>query len=451
MFTPREIALRAEQALARQGKLGQTLIKAALGSAGMKLAFTAIGFINAMLLARMLTPSGYGIYSYVMALVTLLAIPAELGIPGLATREVAVTNARQEWGYMRGFIIRSHQAVLAFAAVLIVLAAVALSFWGRGMESTKLQAMWLGLLLVPLVSLGALRSSMLRGLRKVLLAQLPHQIIRPLIFMLLILSLPFWRGDLVSPGGVMGMQVISATVAFCVGLYFFFRNRPAELMTARPVYRTSLWIKTSIPFGLIAGMQEINGQTDILVLGLFHSDSDVGLYRVATQMAAFVVFGLYVVNMVQGPHIAHLFACKDMPRLQRMVTKSARAILAFTLPVVLVLVLFGKMIITAAFGAEFAAAYPALVVLCLGQLVNASFGSVGSLLNMTGYEKDTFQGIAIGAFVNVALNFALTPVWGIMGAAVATAVTLVVWNLVMWRKVRLRLGIEPSAFSRVRG
>ena len=48
--------------------------------------------------------------------------------------------------------------------------------------------------------------------------------------------------------------------------------------------------------------------------------------------------------------------------------------------IVLVIVLFGGFIIRTAFGEEYAAAYAPLVILCIGQIVNASMGSVGSLL-----------------------------------------------------------------------
>ena len=193
MISPKQLLHRIDVLLARQGNLGRTLLKAAAGSAGMKLAFTAIGFLISVSLARTLGPDGYGVYSFVMALVALLVIPSELGIPTLATREIAVTNARKDWSHMRGLIIRAHQAIGVFTVVLMISAAMALAIWGDQISPARRQTMWLALLLVPLVSLGALRSSMLRGLRKVLLAQLPEQIVRPLAFLVLILVLAAYR------------------------------------------------------------------------------------------------------------------------------------------------------------------------------------------------------------------------------------------------------------------
>jgi O-antigen/teichoic acid export membrane protein len=131
-----------------------------------------------------------------------------------------------------------------------------------------------------------------------------------------------------------------------------------------------------------------------------------------------------------------------------MITKSSRGMLLITLPVVLVLVLFGEVIIRLAFGAAYEKAYVPLVILCVGQLVNASIGSVRSILNMTGNEHDTTRVLVIGAIVNLLLNFTLTPVWGMNGAAMATTVTLILWNVLMWRSVRTRTGLESSPFFR---
>ncbi len=434
--------------LSRHGNLGAVLVKVVVGSAGIKLAYTGIGFITAILLAKMLAPAGYGVYSYVMALVAFLTIPSQLGIPTLATREFAIANAHKDWSHMRGFIIWAHKTIILLTAVLIITGLIVLSVWGATIDSAKLRCLWLGLLLVPIASLGALRGGMLRGLRKVILGQLPEQIVGPLIFLGLIVLLSLIDKNFASAAGVMGAQITASIIAFCCGLYLFWTHRPPELAGAEPRYKSAIWLKSCIPFGMSAAFQLINGRTDILVLGIFHTDADVGIYRVAVQMAALVIFGMQVVNLSQAPHIAHLYAKGEMHRLQKMVTRSSQGTMMVTIPVVLGMILFGETIIRRAFGSEYEAAYVPLVILCVGQLVNALLGPVGSLLNMTGHERDTTKSIFIGAVVNVILNFSLTPIWGMTGAAIATACTLIVWNVIMWRKVRKRIGIEALAFIR---
>jgi len=447
----RDLISRIDARLARHGHLGAALIKAVAGTAGVRAAHGILGLLTAMVLAKLLGPSGYGTYAFVMALVGFVAIPSELGVPGLAVREIAAANARKNWGAMRGFIIRAHQMIGVMSLALAAAGASALLIWGDRFDPVKERCMWLALLLVPLVSLGSLRGAMLRGLRKVVLGQMPEQVIRPAVLLLLIALLYVAGHGFENAVAVMAVQIASVATAFSCGLYFFMKNRPPELAAAQPEFRsTSAWLHSSIPFGLSAAMQLINGRTDILVLGLFRDDAEIGIYRVAVQLAALVIFAQQAVNAIQGPHVAHLYAAGEMKKLQKMITKSSRAIFAFSISIVIVLVLFGEPIIRIAFGPRYGAAYWPLVILSVGQLVNASMGAVANVLNMTGHERDTTRIILFGALLNVGLNFALTPSFGMTGAAVATASGLITWNVLMWRQAYKRTGIETSPLIRRR-
>jgi O-antigen/teichoic acid export membrane protein len=122
-------------------------------------------------------------------------------------------------------------------------------------------------------------------------------------------------------------------------------------------------------------------------------------------------------------------------------------ILAFSLIVTVGFVGLGKPFLRLVFGPPYEAAYVPMIILLVGQLVNSAAGSVGALLNMTRYEMETAKGMAVAAGVNVVLNFALIPVWGTIGAALATAVSLVTWNVLLWWSVRKRLGISSLAFG----
>ena len=335
MLSYKELVRRIDASFSRHGDLGARLVKGVLGIAGVRIFHAGVGFVTTALLARMLAPGGYGVYSYAMALIMFLTIPSELGIPGVAVREIAVTNVRKDWGHMMGFILRAHQAIAILALVLMSAGYAVLFIWGDGLSPAKRNCIALAFLLIPFVSFGALRTAMLRGLRKVVLGEIPENIVRPLVFLAFIVLLTAFGREYLTPVGVMALQVGATVAAFWSGLHLFFKNRPAELPGAEPSYKTSFWLKSSVPFALTAALQLINGRTDILMLGIFREDSDVGVYRVATQTAALVVFGLRVINSIQGPHIAHLYAEGDTQRLQKLVTKSSRVIVLATLPVVL--------------------------------------------------------------------------------------------------------------------
>jgi len=76
------------------------------------------------------------------------------------------------------------------------------------------------------------------------------------------------------------------------------------------------------------------------------------------------------------------------------------------------------------------------------KLINAACGSVGFLLNMTGHETETAKVIGTAAVFNVVMNLLLAPRFGLQGAAVATAVTFLLWNALLWRFAARCLGIR---------
>ena len=74
-------------------------------------------------------------------------------------------------------------------------------------------------------------------------------------------------------------------------------------------------------------------------------------------------------------------------------------------------------------------------------------GPVGVTLYMTGHESIANRIFTASAVLNVILNFALIPRFGIVGAAVATSISLIAWNLGLWVVVRRRLKLRPSAIG----
>lgn len=436
------------RSLITKKNLRAELARNAAGSLTLKLVYTALSFVVGVTLARLLGAAGYGIYAYVFALVSLLSIPAEFGLPNLVVRETAKALARQEWGAIQGVWRWAGKITAVLTATLVLGAGVVVLIWGDRFSREQLVILSWGLALVPLVALGALRGAALQGLNRVILGQLPEQAILPGFYILLILGTAFFlsAGNL-TPAMAMSLQVFSAALAFAIGAWLLWRATPLEVRRAKPVYEGRRWLASTLPLAFLGGMQLINNRTSILILGLFADSAQVGIYRVADQMSSLVSLGLQAMNMVAAPQFARLYAVGDKVRLQRLATAGARVVLSLTLPVVVIFLLFGKLFLKLVYGAEFIPAYGPLCIIALGQLVNSITGSVALLLNMTGHEQDTARGMTIAAVSNIVLNLVLVPLWGLTGAALASAITLTAWNILLWLAVRRRLKINSMAFN----
>jgi O-antigen/teichoic acid export membrane protein len=212
------------------------------------------------------------------------------------------------------------------------------------------------------------------------------------------------------------------------------RSLPEPVRSSRPAFETAKWARSALPFLITGSMQIVNREISVTLLGLLQGAEQAGLYRVAQRGADLVPFGLMAVNMAIGPTVAQLFAQGRLEALQRLVSRSALAVLLFGLPVALVLIAGGQWLLPRLFGLGFEKAYPVLVLLSLGQLINTAFGSVGLVLNMSGLERFTALGVSIASVVNVLANLALIPGYGTVGAAIATSCSLLLWNslLAFW-------------------
>lgn len=426
--------------------LRRDLLRGGLGSLTVKVAHAGLAFAVAVTLARMLGPADYGVYAFALSVMMILALPAQVGLPQLVVRETAKTQADGEWGLMRGLWRWSNRAVFLFSG--LAMAGVVTVLWWVDI-SPRVETLAIGAALIPLIALGNLRAASLRGLRRVLLGQLPESVVRPLVLLAILLGAAGLGFDarISSPQAAMAAYVVAVVTAFMTGAAMLHWFRPSEVAAATPRTTPTEWRRAVLPLAMIAGLQLVNNQADIIVLGIFRSNAEVGIYRAVFQMALLVVFGLQAMNQMLQPYFAGLYRQGDMCRLQRLLTISARAVLLLALPPVLTYVFFGGDLLEWIFGEPYRAGATALAVLAIAQLVNAGMGSVGHLLNMTGHERDTIKAVFIAAIANLGLNTLLIPIFGLMGAAVATTISIVIWNFSMRRSVIRRTKLEPSAIG----
>jgi O-antigen/teichoic acid export membrane protein len=214
------------------------------------------------------------------------------------------------------------------------------------------------------------------------------------------------------------------------------------LKTATPRYETREWLRSLLPLSLFSGLRKLDTQLALLILGVMASAEDVGHFRVAAQGALTVAFGLTVVNLVVSPHIVRLHRRGERERLQRMITFSTRLVTAVALPAFLLLCFWGAPILSWVFGAEYAAAAPALAIMCFGQLLNSACGSVGLVLNLTGHEQEALKGVVVAVCLSAVLSLVLVPFMGITGAAIAYTTSFAVWNFLLVILTRRKTGLH---------
>ena len=430
------------------GSLKHRLVRGAAGSFALKIVSTGLALLTSILLSRLLGAAGFGIFAYAIAWTSLLSIPATLGLDKLIVREVAIYQTRSAWGLMHGILRWANQIVfLVSVGLALVAAAVAWSL-GKGNESQMLTAFCIALVSLPLTSLRNLRLAAMKGLHQVVMGLLPELLIAPLLLITLTVGAYLLLGEKLTASWVVGMHIVATGISFVMGMRLLEQALPSPAKEAMPEYRVRDWVSSALPLMFLGGMQIINSKTDILMLGAIAGAKAVGVYTVISRGAQLISFILMAVNSVMAPTIASFYADKKMKQLQRVVTKSARAVLLISFLVAAILV-GGSHWFLLLFGSEFTQGQKALAILSIGQLVNAATGSVGLLLTMTGHERHLAISVGASAILNVIGNALLIPQWGVDGAAIATASSTTFVNIFKAIWVRKKLGIDPTGLGKI--
>ena len=127
----------------------------------------------------------------------------------------------------------------------------------------------------------------------------------------------------------MGINVVTVVITFVVGVQFLLKTLPKDVKETTPAYQARIWLRSALPLMFISGMQIINNRTATIMLGAIKGAEAVGIYVVASRGAELITFALLAANSVLAPAVSGLYAVKDMKRLQGVITKSARMVLAF--------------------------------------------------------------------------------------------------------------------------
>jgi O-antigen/teichoic acid export membrane protein len=424
------------------------LIKDGMGSLIINVGNKALVLLTGILLVRLVGKFQYGIYSYVLSIMYVLMIPAEFGIANLLVRETAQGITRQDHPTIKG-IWRWSFRISTLLCITILLIAGLGSIWAKDYFSQiEMSTFYWVLALLPFQALVYIGSAALRGLNKVVLGQMADLIIIPGLFAVLFLVIGYWTPVELNAASSMALRSAATFIAFAFTIIFLIIKTPSEVHSASPVYAGRVWLASALPLGLSSGLNIIRSRSNTLIMGVFVDSGQIGTFQVAVSAAALSGLVLQAANAILAPQFASLIAQDDKKSLQRLVSTSTRIVAAFNLVITIIFLLFGKFLLTTVFSSDVVDAYPSLVILLVGQLVNSFVGSVAYLLNMAGYEKDVMKIIATTTAINAIMTLVITPIWGIIGGAIATSISLIVAQFAMHRLVVKKLGIVSNAFGK---
>ena len=422
--------------------LGPYLVRSVAGTGAVRIGSMLATFLVGIQLARGLGVEGYGYYGLALSVVTLAGVPAEMGLPPLVTREVAAADARGSFGQLFGVLRWGTRvaARLSMVMALVVIAAALVLMQVR--PSPLVLALLAAAPIIPFLALARVNGGALRGLHQIIRSQLPANLLKPAAMSVLLFTM-FLAGLKLQTWIAVGLNAVTAAAVWIISGIWLRQRLPAraEVEEAREGRR---WLSSMIPMALTQGMQTLQQQLSILVLGLLATAVQVGLFRIAAATAVMLSMPLAITYPVALPMISRLHAQQDRRRLQILLTRCAQAQFAGVLLLSLPLFIAPEFILTLVYGAQYAAAADVLRIMLVGQLVNTGFGLNTAVLTMTNHERRVTRAMGIALVLNVASIALLVPAFGMIGAAVGYMLSILTWNVLTWVDVRRIIRFDTS-------
>ncbi len=385
-------------------------------------------FAAGILLARMMGPDALGVYALAIAFVQVAAIIAQFGFPASLVRLVSVASAHNDPSSIRSAVLGSAEVVALISAFLIISAGIA--YWTVDARfGLPAAALLLALLLVPLQALTATLSAAIRGLGYVIESQIATEVVRSILLLLMLAAWWVVR-PAATPEQALLLNVAALAGAFAVLVFGVRKRLPQVDPGVRGKRDYTTLVASSFPFVLLAGAQVINYQMDVLLLGVLTTREEVGLYRVALQLADGAGVALFAISIAIAPTLARLQAQADWRRLRKLLVYAHAAATALMLPLGLGIFGWAGPLLELVYGGQYRRAAGALGILAVAKVLYAMVCFSGVALSMAGKPYVAALISFITIVLNVTLNLLLIPSYGMEGAAIATGTSEFIVNAI---------------------
>lgn len=350
-----------------------------------------LGFITSVILARLMGPEVFGQYVFAFTVLSLLALPTGAAFGQLVMREVATASDTANLSLLRGFIARCWQWVISVSLFLILVLVLGEYFSSGGL------IVW-GALIIPLMAMVTLQSETLRGLGFVAKSQWPDLVIRPLIFLMLVLSLA--TTEKLDPQSVLLSYTVALAVVVIYLQWLLAKKSKHRATGLLPSYDDERWLKAVPWFFTISLTAALLNQVPIVILGVMGLPSEqLSALQLALSFSLLVGLPMVVINLVMGPELAKLLSNESKRDAINLASRMTRLGLLLCFPLGVTVALFSELIVVGIYGSDYGYATTVVTVLALSALLNVAFGPLSYVLTLSGFERQAAAGQLLGLFI----------------------------------------------------
>lgn len=430
---------------------GETLARAqasALSVLAIRIAGAGLAYGAQVLMARLMGQAEYGVFATIWVWIIILGHGSLWGFGQSVCRFVPTYRARGELDLARGFLAGGAAFALVSGFITAGLGGLALWCVRDGLAPAYVGPFALALAVLPLFAVQDYVEGVARSFSWTGLAIAPLYILRQGLIVAAMAGAVLLLGAAPEPLVALACTLAATAIALAVQGAVLVRRLRRALPDGPRAYRWRAWVSASLPIAFVDLTGSGFNFVDVVLLGFFLPPEAVAVYFAATRILQFVVFVQYAATAATAQRFAEARAHGDDATVGALVVRTARLASLATLAVGAAVLVTAPLLL-ALFGPGFGASVSVLAILIGGVVLQSAFGPAEDLLNMLGGERLCAL-VSVGFLaLAVGLNLALIPAFGVMGAAVAMALSNVGRGFALSIAARMRLGLATHVLARV--
>lgn len=412
-----------------------------IGSAASK----GLLFVYIILLARFLSNNDLGLYFLGFSIAFFLTILATLGLDAGVVRFIAISSAGKDPLKTRSIFLSS----LRIAAVSGTVTAILTFLFSDMIANRIFHKPELSFVIkffsvaIPIDSLLKIAISSLHGLKQIARSVFCENV--ALIGARFSLTFIFMYGFGWNISAVIAAHILSSLFSFSMACFFVVKKTNSAIVRKPGEYHAGPLLRYSMPMMFSAFVFNVSRQVDVLILGSLVAATQVGFYSAAVRLVAIGEIVFVIFQPIFHPFVAELSEKKEFRKISSLLKTITRWNVIISLPVFLLLVCFPEFFVQI-YGKEFLVASACLSVLAAASLFSPISNLPNSVIFMSGHPEITVKNNIIALILNALLNYYFISRFGIIGAALATAISVLSVALLRILEVYYLHRIHP--FSR---
>lgn len=407
--------------------------------------------VNAML-ARMLSPGELGVYFIAFSIVMLGATIGTLGLNQTAIRYIADNMVRENTANVI-YIVKKTFLFVFIGSVLVGLTYYFSSNWiaqtlfGSMKLGTisVLVAIWIGVNVYQRVI-----GEQFRGFHDIQNAALYGGVVSSALFissLLIFQSIKLIQFNLEL---VIILTIGSLIVSNIIGIVLLnkkvrrIKNQSSGTGTVKSL-TSKIILLTSFPIMITNISSFFLIQSDIWIIGAVGGEVEIAIYGAAAKLVAISLMPLIVVDAVLLPMIAEKHAQGKLKNMEPLIRIAGTFAGLPALLLLIIFIFFGKPILTLVFGPFYSEGFLILVILAIKQLVIGWNGVCGSIMMMTGSQKQLMINSIFTGIFSIVLAILLGRNYGGTGVALGYLLANLISQFLMWLYVRKKFRIRSDA------